>query len=201
MKDKAFIGASLVAGIAASLCCILPIVFASIGAGIVGASTFFETWRPLLLGVTFALLALGFYFAYRKPKHSCTPGSACERPEVHRAGRIWLWIATAFVVVFAAFPYYSGAVASIILRDRSAPNQTSALQPKRLTHVRVVIEGMTCAACAKSVESKLKELKGVESVRVSYQTGTADVEFDPAVVTLQQLQKAIQDAGYRTQTT
>jgi P-type Cu+ transporter len=65
----------------------------------------------------------------------------------------------------------------------------------------VAIEGMTCAACAKSVESKLKELKGVESVSVSYQTGSAAIEFDPAVVTLQQLQKAIQDAGYKTHTT
>ena len=38
MKDKAFIGASLVAGIAASLCCILPIVFALGIAAVVGLS-------------------------------------------------------------------------------------------------------------------------------------------------------------------
>jgi len=201
MKDKAFIGASLVAGIAASLCCILPIVFAAMGAGIVGASAFFERWRPLLLGVTFALLGLGFYFGYRRPRGACAPRSACERPEVNRAGRIWLWIATAFVVVVAAFPYYSGPVASFILRDPIASKQTSALQPKRLSHVSVAIEGMTCAACAKSVESRLKELKGVQSVSVSYQTGSAAIEFDPAVVTFQQLQNAIQDAGYKIQPT
>src|SRR5258708_13452477 len=65
MKNKAFIGGSLIAGIAASLCCILPIVFALAGAGIVGASAFFATWRPYLLGTTFLLLGLGFYFAYR----------------------------------------------------------------------------------------------------------------------------------------
>jgi copper chaperone CopZ len=35
-------------------------------------------------------------------------------------------------------------------------------------------------------------MKGVESVSVSYPTGSAAIEFDPAVVTLQQLQKAIQ---------
>ncbi len=201
MKDKVFIGASLVAGVAASLCCILPIVFAAMGAGIVGASAFFERWRPLLLGVTFALLGLGFYFAYRKPRGACAPGSACERPNVGRASRLWLWIATAFVVVVAAFPHYSGPVAGFILRDPSVPKQTSALQPKRLAHVSVAIEGMTCAACAKSVESKLKELKGVQSVSVSYQTGSAAIEFDPAVVTLPQLQKAIQGAGYRIQRT
>ena len=115
MKDKAFVSASVVSAIAASLCCILPIVFALAGAGIVGAAAFFATWRPLLLAVTFALLGFGFYFAYRKPRQACEPGSACERPAINRAGRMWLWIATAFVILFAAFPYYSGLVANFLL--------------------------------------------------------------------------------------
>ncbi len=115
MNEKAFVGASVVAAITASLCCILPIVFVLLGAGIAGAAAFFATWRPLLLVITFLLLALGFYFAYRKPRQACEPGTACERPAVARTGRIWLWIATALVVLFAAFPYYSGAVAKLLL--------------------------------------------------------------------------------------
>jgi mercuric ion transport protein len=115
VKDKAFVGASVVTAIAASLCCILPIIFVLVGAGIAGAAAFFATWRPLLLVITFLLLALGFYFAYRKPRQVCESGTACERPPVARAGRVWLWIATAFVVLFAAFPYYSGAVANFLL--------------------------------------------------------------------------------------
>jgi mercuric ion transport protein len=115
-KDKAFIGASIFAAIAASLCCILPIIFALAGVGIVGASAFFERWRPELLGVTILLLGLGCYFAYRKPKQICAPGSACERPAVNRAGRLWLWISIVFVILFAAFPYYSGTVADFVIR-------------------------------------------------------------------------------------
>ena len=115
MKHKAFVGASVVAAIAASMCCILPIVFVLIGAGIAGAAAFFATWRPLLLVITFVLLALGFYFAYRKPRQACEAGTACENPAVARAGRIWLWIATAFVILFTAFPYYSGPVANFLL--------------------------------------------------------------------------------------
>ena len=95
MKQKAFIGASLLAAIAASLCCVLPIVFALGGFAIVGASAFFESLRPYFLIATFALLGAGFYLAYRKPKHACEPGSACARPQVNRFGRIGLWIATA----------------------------------------------------------------------------------------------------------
>ena len=118
MKDKAFASASVVAAIAASMCCILPIVFVMIGAGVAGAAAFFATWRPLLLGVTFALLGLGFYFSYRKPRHVCEPGSACELPNAKRSGRLWLWIATAFVILFSLFPLYSGTVAKFLLSSR-----------------------------------------------------------------------------------
>ncbi len=196
MKDKAFIGASLLAGLAASLCCILPIIFALAGAGIVGASAFFERWRPLLLGITFALLGLGFYFAYRNPKHACTPGSACERPAINRAGRLWLWISTIFVLLFATFPYYSGPVANLLLSEPST-SRYPASQAEEFRRVSFAVDGMTCASCAKSVESKLRELKGVQAVNVSYEKSRADVEFDPSAVTLEQLEKAIQEAGYR----
>lgn len=115
MKDKAFVGASVVAAIAASMCCILPIVFVMVGVGVAGAAAFFARWRPVLLGITFALLGLGFYFTYRTSGQTCEPGSACERQEINKAGRLWLWIATTFVILFAAFPYYSGPVANFLL--------------------------------------------------------------------------------------
>jgi mercuric ion transport protein len=117
MKDKAFVGASMLAALAASMCCILPIVFVLLGAGVAGAAAFFATWRPLLLGITFVWLAFGFYFAYRKPAATCEPGSACEMPAARRTGRLWLWIATALVILFAAFPLYSGAVARLLLSN------------------------------------------------------------------------------------
>ena len=103
MKDKAFVSASVVAAVAASMCCILPIAFVLVGVGVAGAAAFFATWRPLLLAITFVLLAFGFYFAYRKPRQACEPGFECELPAAKRTGRLWLWIATALVILFAAF--------------------------------------------------------------------------------------------------
>src|SRR5712691_2169898 len=173
MKQKAFIGASLLAAVVASLCCILPIVFALGGFAIVGASAFFESLRPYFLIVTFALLGVGYYLAYRKPKHACEPGSACARPPVNRLGRIALWIATAFVIAFAAFPYYSGTVANFLLSDGSV-NASSAQRASK--HVSFVVRGMYCPACAKSVETKLMNLSGVRKAAVSYEQGRAEVE-------------------------
>ncbi len=194
MKDKAFLGASLLAAVAASLCCILPIIFALAGVGIVGASAFFAAWRPYLLGVTAVLLAIGFYFAYRKPKEACEPGSACAVPSVNRKGRIGLWIATAFVVALAAFPYYSGPVANFVLGTGSS--KASAAGPQ-LTHVTLAVEGMDCPACATAIENRLSGLSGVKKARVSYEQKRAEVEFDQSVVSVEALEKAIADSGYK----
>lgn len=113
-----FAFSSVFAAIVASFCCILPIVFALTGFSILGASALFDTWRPYLLGLTFGLLGLGFYFSYRPRKEQCAPGSACAMPATKRSGRLMLWLATAVVVLFAAFPYYSGAVAEWLLSAR-----------------------------------------------------------------------------------
>ena len=113
-----FAAGSIFAAIIASFCCILPIVFALTGFSILGASALFDAWRPYLLGLTFGLLGLGFYFAYRPRREQCAPGSACAIPTTTRSGRLMLWLATAAVVLFAAFPYYSGAVAEWLLANR-----------------------------------------------------------------------------------
>ena len=113
-----FAAGSIFAAIIASFCCILPIVFALTGVSILGASALFDAWRPYLLGLTFGLLGLGFYFAYRPRREQCAPGSACAIPTTNRSGRLMLWLATAAVVLFAAFPYYSGAVAEWLLANR-----------------------------------------------------------------------------------
>lgn len=116
MKRETTLVASVIAAVTASLCCLGPIVAAVVGLGSFGAAAVFEAWRPYLLGLTFGLLALGFYFTYRKPEVQCADGSVCAtRPSVGRWNKILLWLATGVVVAFAAFPYYSGAVWALLL--------------------------------------------------------------------------------------
>jgi P-type Cu2+ transporter len=56
--------------------------------------------------------------------------------------------------------------------------------------------GMSCAACAGSVESMIATLKGVEHASVSYAGGSVFVAFDPAQVTLIQMRESILAIGY-----
>lgn len=97
---------SVLSAFIASACCVGPLVFALLGLGGAGLLVKFEPYRPYFMAMTFALLGAGFYLTYRKPKHAVADGPecACPAPRTNRAGRVMLWIATALVATFLAFP-------------------------------------------------------------------------------------------------
>jgi Cu2+-exporting ATPase len=55
---------------------------------------------------------------------------------------------------------------------------------------------MSCAACAVSVESMLKETPGVQDAGVNYANQSAWVEYDPAVTKPELLRQTVQSIGY-----
>jgi periplasmic mercuric ion binding protein len=58
------------------------------------------------------------------------------------------------------------------------------------------IDGMTCAlGCAKTIETKLSSLEGVQKVIVDFDKKEATVEFDGAVLTPEKLTKAVESTG------
>ncbi|MFC0906380.1 heavy metal translocating P-type ATPase [Clostridium sp. MT-14] len=59
------------------------------------------------------------------------------------------------------------------------------------------IEGMTCAACARTVERISGKLPGVKSASVNFATEKLNINYDNTVVTLSDIQKAVEKAGYR----
>ena len=63
-------------------------------------------------------------------------------------------------------------------------------------HVDLSLGGMTCAACAARIETKLNRLDGVTAT-VNYATEKASVEFDPVVVSTDDLRAAVESIGYR----
>jgi P-type Cu+ transporter len=62
--------------------------------------------------------------------------------------------------------------------------------------VAIPIGGMTCAACAKTIERVVGKLAGVDSVSVNFATEKASIEYDPAVVRISEIKRAIAKAGY-----
>ena len=62
--------------------------------------------------------------------------------------------------------------------------------------VTLNVQGMTCQGCVGSVTRVLKATPGVQSVDVQLQPGRAEVSYDPARASVEDLKHAVEDAGY-----
>ena len=61
------------------------------------------------------------------------------------------------------------------------------------------IGGMTCGACVMHVENALKGVPGVSEANVNLGVERASVEFIPGMVEIADLQKAVEESGYRVE--
>ncbi|KKQ80263.1 MAG: Copper-importing ATPase [Parcubacteria group bacterium GW2011_GWC2_38_7] len=59
------------------------------------------------------------------------------------------------------------------------------------------ITGMHCTSCANIIERSLKKLPGIKEANVSYASEKARVTYNGNLVTTDQIQKAIKNAGYK----
>lgn len=198
--SRASLTAAVIAAVAASACCLGPVILALIGVSGVGLAATIEPYRPIFLGVTAVLLAVGFYLVYRRPRAAATAATAasvdpdnceCDAPGAKRSGKLMLWVATTLAALFAVYPYIAGATATT-----EATGSAEATAESREVTLRV--EGMTCAGCATNITNKLAATPGVVRAKVSYDDKTAIVLYDPALITADGLARAVTELeGYR----
>ena len=109
MQSTTAVKSSLVAGalaaIAASLCCVGPLVLVMAGVGGAWVSNLrvFEPWRPLFVGLTVVFMALALHKIWR-PATSCAPGSVCALPKNNRRHKILFGVITVLIGALLAFP-------------------------------------------------------------------------------------------------
>ena len=60
----------------------------------------------------------------------------------------------------------------------------------------IAVIGMMCAGCAANVERKMNQLEGVATASVNFPARTVLVEYDPSIITPQQMKDEIVKAGY-----
>lgn len=61
----------------------------------------------------------------------------------------------------------------------------------------IKIEGMTCTACAKAVERAIRKLDGVVESNVNYATEKLSISYEPSNLSIIDIKKAIDKAGYK----
>lgn len=101
------IGGAL-AAIAASLCCLGPLVLVMLGIGgaWVANLTALEPLRPYFLAAAVVALFFAWKKIYRAPAAAaCAPGSLCAMPQTNRIYRLLFWTVVALVALGLVFPF------------------------------------------------------------------------------------------------
>jgi copper chaperone CopZ len=179
MKEKTLIGSGIIAAIASSLCCIVPLL--ALIAGGTGAATnlsWMEPFRPYLIG--FTILVLGYsWYQKLKPQEDCCSIQKSNFMET----KTFLTIITIFAIGMLSFPSFSGNFYD------NTPMEQGAIGDS--TKVTLNIEGMTCGSCENYINQALNNTKGVIRCSSSAAEGTATIVYDKEVLTVKKIKKII----------
>ncbi len=195
--SKSLFGAGLLAALAASLCCITPLL--AVVGGLGGAASSFvwlEPYRHYLVALTVAVFGFTWYRQLRPVPAAVDCCAVPARRSVMQSTG-FLASVTVLAALLLAFPYYGAALYPTAKSSAPVASTTGAAPVWQTRTYR--IQGMTCEACARHVESAVQQVPGVQSVAVSYDKATAQVRFDAAHAQPAQVESAINSTGYHVQ--
>lgn len=190
MKSK-LIGTSLISAIAASLCCITPVLAMIAGtSGIASMFSWIEPFRPYLIGLTILILGFAWYQKLKPQKEIDCECDIEENPKFIQS-KTFLGIVTLFAIVMLAFPFYSGIFYS------NTGKQIVVVDKSEIKTTEFQISGMTCTSCEEHVNHEVNKLNGILSSKASYENGNAVVEFDRTKTNEAEIEIAINATGYK----
>jgi mercuric ion transport protein len=105
-QQRLMTAGGLVGGLAASSCCILPLVLFSLGVSgaWIGNFTQLAPYQPYFLAVTIGCLAYGYWLVYRST-NACADGDACARPLPNRLVKTGLILASLLAITALGFDF------------------------------------------------------------------------------------------------
>ncbi|WP_445712032.1 mercuric transport protein MerTP [Flavobacterium sp.] len=187
-KNAAYTG--LFAAVAASSCCIPPVIalIAGVG-GSASALSWMEPFRPYLIGL--AVIAIGYaWYAYLKPKKADDCCEVDAKPKWYQTKGFLIGI-TLFAAISISFPYYAHIFYPNNKKEVVVVNQSD------IQTVNFDVKGMTCASCEEHVKHAVNELEGIVNVAASFEKANAEVEFDNTKTSKEDIEKAINSTGYK----
>lgn len=188
-----FTTAGVLSAIAASLCCITPVVALLAGSSSIAANfSWIEPARPYLIALSIAALLFAWYVKL-KPANTNNVDCTCEttkRASFLRS-KTFLGIVTVFAILMMAFPLY----AKLFYPRLKIPAATVAAGNKQ--QVKFTIQGMTCEGCEEHINNELSKLGGVCAYKTSYVNRNSLVSFDKSKVDLKTIEAAINKTGYK----
>ncbi len=107
LRPKLAAAGGLLGALAASACCIVPLLLFSLGIGgaWIGRLGALQPYQPLFIAFSLGLVGYGYWLVYRKAKQACVDNQACARPLPNQLVKGTLWGATILIVLAIAWPY------------------------------------------------------------------------------------------------
>ena len=188
--DNKLIGTGIFTAIAASLCCITPILALIVGtSGLASTFSWLEPFRPYFIGLT--ILVLGFaWYQKLKPKKQIDCNCDTEEKPKSIQSKMFLGIVTVFAIVMLAFPYYSS------IFYPKTEKQIIVVDKSNVQKAEFTISGMTCTSCEANVNHEVNKLTGIINSTTSYDNGKTVVAFDNSKTNIAEIEKAINSTGY-----
>jgi copper chaperone CopZ len=181
----------LLAALAASLCCITPVVALLGGvSGVASSFSWIEPARPYLIGFTVLVFAFAWYREFNKKAQT---NDCCEvKPTSFWQSKKFLLIVTLLSAILITFPYYSSVLYGV-------PKQSSAIaiQQSDLKWAQLTVRGMGCADCTKHIDGVLSKVSGVVKVSTSFEKAQTSVIYDPKKTSADSLKNKITQIGYQ----
>lgn len=181
---------SILSAIAASSCCLPPLILLALTllgigtAGFAGFSTTLGSLKWIILPLAILGLSLSYYLYYRERKKCST--ESCKMIN-EKLTKIMLIFSTILIVGFTSwsiYPYIMGSV-----------NQPDLISQSK--HYAIFqIDGMTCGGCEIAVNKSIELTGMVDSVKSNFIDSKAYIWSSEFIKDMKPIQDAIASVGY-----
>ncbi|MGK0413116.1 MAG: mercuric ion transport protein [Polaribacter sp.] len=190
-SEKKLLGTTIITAIAASLCCITPILALIAGtSGIASTFSWVEPFRPYSIALTILILAIAWYQKLKPKKQEIDCECVDEKPKFMNSKKL-LFLVTLFAGLMLAFPYYT----QIFYPNTN--KEVVYVSASNVSKVEYNIKGMTCTGCEVHIESEVNKLDGIIEVKANHEKGNTIVKYDKTKVTNKEIEDAVGKTGYK----
>jgi len=190
-SEKKLVGTTIITAIAASLCCITPVLALIAGtSGIASTFSWIEPFRPYLIALTILILAIAWYQKLKPKKKEIDCECEDEKPKFINSKK-FLLLVTLFAGLMLAFPYYT----QIFYPNTN--KEVVYVSESDINKVEYSIKGMTCTGCEVHIESEVNKLDGIIEVKANHEKGNTIVKYDKTKVTNKEIEDAVGKTGYK----
>ena len=190
-NNKSWI-AGLLTAIAASLCCITPVLaFLGGASGLASSFSWIEPFRPYLIGLTILVFSFAWYQKLKPQKQADCDCETDNKKSFWQSKKI-LAVVTIMSALLIGFPYYAK-----IFYTTPPATKIIIVEKNNMATIQLNISGMDCEACTAPINNELLKVNGVIEVNTSYKNGNAIVKFDNSKTSPDSLSTAINSLGYK----